>query len=138
MAKEYVRKHGATVMLTSLDRDAEYRSDEAAEIYLARSGYNPLALYAVLQKMTALGTQSAQPGAVVQDPSAAGRAAGPHRPPRLCRARSSTPSATSGAAPRDCLGENENGLPFPGQAVDRVRSARCGREGYFTSRSVNG
>jgi Zn-dependent protease with chaperone function len=60
MAKEYVRKHGATVMLTSLDRGAEYRSDEAAEIYLARSGYNPLGLYAVLQKMTALGTQSAR------------------------------------------------------------------------------
>ena len=59
MAKDYVRKHGAAVMLTSLDRGAEYRSDEAAEIYLARSGYNPLGLYSVLQKMTALGTQSA-------------------------------------------------------------------------------
>jgi beta-barrel assembly-enhancing protease len=59
MAKDYVRKHGATVMLTSLDRGAEYRSDEAAEIYLARSGYNPLGLYAVLQKMTALGVRSA-------------------------------------------------------------------------------
>ncbi|MDB6164645.1 MAG: hypothetical protein JWL98_2077 [Xanthomonadaceae bacterium] len=59
MAKDYVRKHGATVMLTSLDRNAEYRSDEAAEIYLARSGYNPLSLYAVLQKMTALGNASA-------------------------------------------------------------------------------
>jgi peptidase M48-like protein len=59
MAKDYVRKHGATVMLTSLDRGAEYRSDEAAEIYLARSGYNPLGLYSVLQKMTALGKQSA-------------------------------------------------------------------------------
>ncbi len=59
MAKDYVRRHGATVMLTKLDRDAEFRSDHAAEIYLARSGCNPLALYAVLQKMTALGTQSA-------------------------------------------------------------------------------
>jgi hypothetical protein len=59
MAKDYVRKHGATVMLTSLDRGAEYRADEAAEIYLARSGYNPLGLYSVLQKMTALGQQSA-------------------------------------------------------------------------------
>jgi peptidase M48-like protein/SH3 domain-containing protein len=59
MAKDYVRKHGATVMLTSLDRSAEYRADEAAEIYLARSGYNPLGLYSVLQKMTALGQQSA-------------------------------------------------------------------------------
>ena len=46
-------------MLTALDREAEYRSDEAAEIYLARSGMNPLALYAVLQKMIALGTESA-------------------------------------------------------------------------------
>jgi len=59
MAKDYVAKHGATVMLTSLDRSAEYRSDEAAGYYLARSGFNPLALYAVLQKMTSLGTQSA-------------------------------------------------------------------------------
>lgn len=59
MAKDYVRRHGATVMLTSLDRNAEFRSDEAAEIYLSRSGFNPLALYAVLQKMTALGTASA-------------------------------------------------------------------------------
>jgi predicted Zn-dependent protease len=58
MAKEYVARHGATVMLTSLDREAEFRSDEAAQIYLARSGYDPLALYAVLQKMTALGNQS--------------------------------------------------------------------------------
>ena len=60
MAKDYVRRHGATVMLTSLDRGAEFRSDEAAEVYLARSGYNPLGLYAVLQKMTAYGTASAR------------------------------------------------------------------------------
>jgi predicted Zn-dependent protease len=60
LAKEYVRRHGAAVMLTSLDRDAEFRADAAAEIYLARSGYNPLALYAVLQKMTSLGTASAR------------------------------------------------------------------------------
>ncbi|HVR81852.1 MAG TPA: M48 family metallopeptidase [Luteimonas sp.] len=59
MAKDYVRRHGATVMLTHFDREVEFRSDEASEIYLARSGFNPLALYAVLQKMTALGTASA-------------------------------------------------------------------------------
>ena len=58
MAKDYVAKHGAAVMASSLDREAEYRADEAAEIYLARAGFNPLALYAVLQKMTALGTAS--------------------------------------------------------------------------------
>ena len=58
-AKSYVEKHGATVMLATLDREAEYRSDKAAEIYLARAGMNPMALYSVLQKMTALGNQSA-------------------------------------------------------------------------------
>lgn len=60
MAKDYVAKHGAMVMMTSLDRGAEYRSDEAAAYYLARAGFNPIALYAVLQKMTALGAQSAK------------------------------------------------------------------------------
>ena len=57
-AKEYVRKHGAAVMLTSLDREAEFRSDQASEVYLARAGFNPLALYAVLQKMMASGNAS--------------------------------------------------------------------------------
>ena len=58
-ARQYVEEHGATIMLTSLDRQAEYRADKAAEIYLARSGMNPLAMYSVLQKMASLGTQSA-------------------------------------------------------------------------------
>ncbi len=57
-ALQYVEKHGATILLTSLDRAAEYQADEAAEIYLARSGMNPLALYAVLQRMASLGRQS--------------------------------------------------------------------------------
>ena len=34
LAKDYVRKHGAAVLLTSLDRGAEYRADEASEVYL--------------------------------------------------------------------------------------------------------
>jgi len=58
-ARQYAEKYGASVMLSTLDRDAEFRSDEAAEIYLARAGMNPLALYAVLQKMAALGVKSA-------------------------------------------------------------------------------
>jgi hypothetical protein len=58
-ARQYVEQHGATILLTSLDRDAEFRSDKAAEIYLARSGMNPMALYSVLQRMMALGQQSA-------------------------------------------------------------------------------
>ena len=58
-AKGYVTRFGAKVMLTSLDREAEFRADQAAEVYLARSGLNPLSLYAVLQKMTAFGTESA-------------------------------------------------------------------------------
>ncbi len=59
-AKGYVAKHGAKIAVARLDRSAEFRSDEASEIYLARAGFNPLALYAVLQKMTALGTASAK------------------------------------------------------------------------------
>lgn len=58
-ARQYVEKNGATILLTSLDREAEFRSDKAAEIYLARSGMNPMALYSVLQKMMALGEKSA-------------------------------------------------------------------------------
>ena len=58
MARSYVEKHGAAIMLTGLDRDAEYRSDEGAQVYLARSGMNPLAFYALLQKMTAMGSTS--------------------------------------------------------------------------------
>ncbi|KGQ20705.1 Peptidase M48 [Lysobacter dokdonensis DS-58] len=58
MAKEYVAKHGATIMATSLDRGAEYNADHAAVVYLARAGYDPLALYAVLQKMMAAGSSS--------------------------------------------------------------------------------
>ena len=56
MAKEYVARHGATILATSLDRGAEYNADQAAQVYLARAGYDPLALYAVLQKMMALGS----------------------------------------------------------------------------------
>jgi hypothetical protein len=58
-AKDYAAKFGAKALLAGLDRDAEYRSDQAAEVYLVRSGFNPLALYAVLQKMAAFGTRSA-------------------------------------------------------------------------------
>ncbi len=57
-ARQYVEKHGAAILLTALDRDAEFRADKASEIYLARSGMNPMALYSVLQKMTALGEKS--------------------------------------------------------------------------------
>ena len=46
-------------MMTALDREAEYRADEGAEYYLARAGMNPLALYSLLQKLTALGSDSA-------------------------------------------------------------------------------
>jgi Zn-dependent protease with chaperone function len=58
-AKDYATRYGAKVMLTSLDREAEFRADQSSEVYLARSGFDPLSLYAVLQKMTAFGTKSA-------------------------------------------------------------------------------
>jgi hypothetical protein len=54
-ARRYAEEHGATIMLTALDREAEYRADEGAQVYLARAGLNPLALYSVLQKFVALG-----------------------------------------------------------------------------------
>lgn len=58
VARGYVERNGAAIMLTQLDRNAEYRADQAAGIYLARAGTNPLAFYAVLQKMASLGTSS--------------------------------------------------------------------------------
>ena len=58
-ARRYADQHGAAIMLTSLDREAEYRADQGAEVYLARAGMNPLALYSLLQKLTALGSESA-------------------------------------------------------------------------------
>ena len=58
MAKRYADEYGATIVLTSLDRDAEFRADEASQIYVARAGMNPLALYSVFQKMAALGSAS--------------------------------------------------------------------------------
>jgi hypothetical protein len=58
-ARSYAEEHGATIMMTALDREAEYRADEGAEYYLARAGMNPLALYSVLQKLMALGSDSA-------------------------------------------------------------------------------
>ena len=58
-ARRYVEEHGASIMMTALDREAEYAADAGAEIYLARAGMNPLALYSLLQKLAALGSESA-------------------------------------------------------------------------------
>lgn len=60
MAREFIERNGAAIMMTQLDRNAEYRADQAAGIYLARGGFNPLELYAVLQKMATLGTSSSR------------------------------------------------------------------------------
>ena len=38
LARDYIEKNGAAIMLTGLDRGAEFRADHAAGIYLARSG----------------------------------------------------------------------------------------------------
>ena len=50
----YFAKQGASVLLTVFDKDVEYRSDSASLIYTARAGYNPMAMYAVLQKLAAV------------------------------------------------------------------------------------
>lgn len=54
----YLAKEGASILLTGFDKDVEYRSDVASMVYTARAGYNPLAMYAVLQKLEA----AADPG----------------------------------------------------------------------------
>ena len=54
----YFAKQGATIFLTTFDKDVEYRSDSASLIYTARAGYNPLAMYAVLQKLAAVSDSS--------------------------------------------------------------------------------
>lgn len=56
--RDYLDRFGASVLAARLDRSVEYRSDEAAGYYLARGGFNPLGLYAVLQRMAALGAGS--------------------------------------------------------------------------------
>src|SRR3546814_18355459 len=59
-AKDYAEKFGAGALLTGLDRDAEYRSDQAAADCLLCSGLNPLALYGVLPQLTDFGPTSAR------------------------------------------------------------------------------
>lgn len=59
-ARDYVDQHGAAVLLTGLDREAEYRADHAAGIYLERAGFDPLAFYSVLQKMASFGERPAR------------------------------------------------------------------------------
>jgi predicted Zn-dependent protease len=49
----YFLKEGAAIILTGFDKSVEYRADVASMIYTARAGYNPLAMYAVLQKLQA-------------------------------------------------------------------------------------
>ncbi|MBZ0087977.1 MAG: M48 family metalloprotease [Thermomonas sp.] len=60
LARDFIERNGAAIMMTQLDRNAEYRADQAAGIYLARGGFNPLELYAVLQKMASLGSSSSR------------------------------------------------------------------------------
>lgn len=55
LARGFVERHGAAMLMTRLDREAEYRADAFAQLYLSRAGMNPLSLYGVLQKMAAVG-----------------------------------------------------------------------------------
>ncbi|MEO7478296.1 MAG: M48 family metalloprotease [Lysobacteraceae bacterium] len=55
---DYFAKQGATIFLTTFDKSVEYRSDAASQIYIARAGYNPMAMYAVLQKLAAVSGSS--------------------------------------------------------------------------------
>ena len=55
LARGFVERHGAAMLMTRLDREAEYRADTYSQLVLSRAGMNPLSLYAVLQKMAAIG-----------------------------------------------------------------------------------
>lgn len=55
LARGFVERHGAAMLMTRLDREAEYRADTYAQLVLSRAGMNPLSLYGVLQKMAAIG-----------------------------------------------------------------------------------
>ena len=55
LARGFVERHGAAMLMTKLDREAEYRADTYSQLVLARAGMNPMSLYAVLQKMGAVG-----------------------------------------------------------------------------------
>ena len=69
-ARRYAEEHGAAIMLTSLDREAEYRADEGAEYYLARAGMNPLALYSAAAEAHRARQRLGGAGAALQDASA--------------------------------------------------------------------
>jgi len=55
----YFAKEGAAIVLSGFDKDVEYRADVASLVYTARAGYNPLAMYAVLQKLQAVAIPNA-------------------------------------------------------------------------------
>lgn len=55
LARDFVERHGAAMLMTRLDREAEYRADAYSQLVLSRAGMNPLSLYGVLQKMAAIG-----------------------------------------------------------------------------------
>lgn len=57
-ARDFVEKNGGAIIMTSLDRGAEYRADRIGSVYLARAGIDPLMLYSVLQTMQLAGSQS--------------------------------------------------------------------------------
>ena len=70
-AKRYAEQHGATILLTALDRDAEFRADKAAEIYLARSGMNPAGAVLGAAENDSRRPEIGEPRGAIQDTSAA-------------------------------------------------------------------
>lgn len=47
--------NGAEIMARGLDKDAEFESDRLGMVYAARAGYDPFAMFAVLEKIEAAG-----------------------------------------------------------------------------------
>lgn len=57
--------NGAEIMARGLDKSAEYESDRLGIVYATRAGYDPFAMFAVLEKIDAAGTANAGPVALL-------------------------------------------------------------------------
>lgn len=64
-ALQSVIGNGAEIMARGLDKSAEYEADRLGVIYASRAGYDPFALFIVLEKIDAAGSNDAGPVALL-------------------------------------------------------------------------
>ena len=64
-ALQSVIGNGAEIMARGLDKSAEYEADRLGVVYATRAGYDPFALFIVLEKIDAAGANNAGPVALL-------------------------------------------------------------------------